>query len=55
MTSILFPCARTLRGTTLFAALLAAAACHTTARPAPTAGQLPDHATLTAALQKVVV
>lgn len=54
MTSILFSSARTLRGATLFAALLAAAACHTTARPAPTAGQLPDHATLTAALQKVV-
>ena len=38
----------------LGAALLILPACQTTLRPAPTAGQLPDHATLTAALQKVV-
>lgn len=53
MTSTSFLRARTLCGAALSALLFATTACQSTARPAPTAGRLPDHATLTAALQKV--
>lgn len=54
MTSTSFLRPRTLCGASLSALLFATSACQSTARPAPTANQLPDHATLTAALQKVV-